>query len=140
MIHSIKELKTKPIDLTNAHEDFKKKIPLDLDNPSIISSPGHIIIVTVPIQEQLISKTIENIPIQVWNSTSKVNIEPSKITIRVKGPFETLSNKKITDQIYSFIDLKGLAPGVYVRHAYINIPRDMIMTDAVPQVFTIKIK
>ncbi|MBU0465429.1 MAG: YbbR-like domain-containing protein [Proteobacteria bacterium] len=140
LIQSIKELKTKPIDITNANESFKKKIPLDLENPSIISSSDPIIIVSVPIQQQRISKTIENIPIQVWNSTLKVNIEPSKINIRIKGPFETLNNKEITDQIYSFIDLKGLAPGVYARHAYINIPWDLMMTDAVPQVFTIKIE
>jgi YbbR domain-containing protein len=139
LIQSIKELKTKPIDLTNASESFKKKMPLDLENPSI-SSSDPIIIVSVPIQEQLVSKTIENIPIQIWNSKSKITIEPSKITIQVKGLFDTLSNKKITDQIYSFIDLKGLAPGVYARHAYINIPGDLIMTDADPQVFTIKIE
>ena len=140
LIHSIRQLKTKPIDLTNAKENFKKKIPLDLDNPSIIASSDHIIIVTVPIQQQLVSKTIENIPIQVWNSTSRVNIEPSQITIRVKGPFETLGNKEIMGQIYSFIDLKGLKPGVYARHAYINIPVDLMMTNAVTQVFTIKIE
>ena len=140
LIQSIKELKTKPIDITNVNESFKKKIPLDLENPSIISSSDPIIIVSVPVQQQRISKTIENIPIQIWNSTLKVNIEPSKINIRIKGPFETLSNKKITDQIYSFIDLKGLGPGVYARHAYINIPWDLIMTDAAPQVFTIKIE
>ena len=140
LIHSIKELKTKPIDLTNINENFKKKIPLDLDNPSITSSSDHIIIATVPIQQQLVSKTIENIPIQIWNCTSAVHIEPSEITIRIKGPFETLGNKEITNQIYSFIDLKGLKPGIYARHAYINIPVDLIMTDAAPQVFTIKIE
>jgi len=140
LINSISELKTKPIDLTNANENFKKEIPLDLDDPSIISSSTHIIIATVKIQQQLVSKTIENIPIQVWNSTSIANIEPSEITIQVKGPFETLSNKKIMGQIYSFIDLKGLKPGVYARHAYINIPVDLVMTNADPQVFTIKIE
>ena len=140
LILSIKELKTKPIDLTNANENFKKKIPLDLDNPSIISLPSHIIIVSIPIQQQLVSKTIEHIPVQVWNSKASVKIEPPNITIRVKGPFETLTNTEIMDQIYSFIDLQGLAPGVYARHAHINIPVDLMMTAADPQVFTVKIE
>ena len=140
LIDAIRELKTKPIDLTNAKENFKKEIPLDLDNPSIISSSNPIIIVTIPIQQQLMSKPIENIPIQIWNSTFRVTIEPPHITIRVKGPFETLNHKKTMDQIYSFIDLKGLKKGVYARHAYINIPVGLMMTDAVPQVFTAKIE
>jgi len=140
LIHSIKELKTKPIDLTNANENFKKEIPLDIDDPSIISSSARIIVAAIPIQQQLVSKTIENIPIQIWNSTYTANIEPSEITIQIKGPFETLSNKEIVGRIYSFIDLKGLKPGVYARHAYINIPVDLMMTNADPQVFTIKIE
>ncbi|WP_232507986.1 CdaR family protein [Desulfobacula toluolica] len=140
LILSIKELKTKPIDLNNAKEDFKKNIPLDLDNSSIISSSDPIIIVTIPIQQQLVSKSIENIPVQVWNCTSRVTIEPSFITIRVKGPFETLNNMEIMGQIHSFIDLKNLKPGVYARHAYINIPVGLVMTDAVPHVFTVKIE
>jgi YbbR domain-containing protein len=140
LIHSIKQLRTKPIDLNNAKESFKTKIPLDLDNPSIISSSDPIIIVTVLIQQQLVSKTIENIPIQLLNAGSQVFIEPPEISIQVKGPFEALSNKKIIDQIYSFIDLKDLKKGVYARHAYINIPVDLTMTNAVPQVFTVKIE
>ncbi len=142
-INSIKNLKTKPIDLANVKKTFQKNIPLDLDNTSIISSPDHIISVKVPIVQQLISKTIENIPIQIYNypaPADSANIAPAKITIKIKGPFEALNNKEIIDQIYSFIDMKDLKPGVYARHAYINIPVGLIMTDATPQVFTIKIE
>ena len=139
-INSIAQLKTKPIDLANAKKTFKKSVPLDIDNPSLISTMDHIIVVQVPIHQQLISKTIENIPIQIYNSPDSANIEPSKITIDVKGPFETLNNKEIMGQIYSFIDMKGLKSGVYARHIYINIPVGIIMTNAIPQVFTIKIE
>ncbi len=139
-INSIKQLKTKPIDLSNARETFKKKIPLDLDNPGIISSLDPIIIVSIPIQQQLVTKEVKNIPVQMINGPYKNRVEPSDISIKVKGPFETLGNKLIMDQIHSFIDLKGLSPGVYVRHAYINIPVNLIMTNASPQVFTIRIE
>ena len=142
-INSIKNLKTKPIDLTNVKKTFQKNIPLDLNNPSIISSPDHIISVKIPIIQQLVSKTIEDIPIQIYNCPAparSAKIEPGKITIKIKGPFEALNNKEIMDQIYSFIDIKDLKPGVYARHAYINVPVDLIMIDAIPQVFTIKIE
>ncbi|MCP4673784.1 MAG: YbbR-like domain-containing protein [Desulfobacula sp.] len=142
-INSITNLKTKPIDLANVKKTFQKNIPLDLNNPSLISSPDHIISVKIPIVQQLVSKTIENIPIQIYNYPApahSANIEPAKITIKIKGLFEELNNKKIMDQIYAFIDMKDLKPGVYARHAYINIPVELIMTDAIPQVFTIKIE
>ncbi len=140
LVQSIPEVKTKAIDLSGAKENFKKEIPLDLDSSSIISASTPIIIVSVPIQQRLVSKTIDNIPIQVKNSDFSISIEPPEISIQVKGPFETIENKKTLNKIYSFIDLKNLAPGVYVRHATLNIPVDLIMTDASPQVFTIKIE
>ncbi len=140
VIENIRELKTKPVDITNAHENFKKELPLDLPGSSIKASPDHIIAVTIPIQQKLLEKAMENIPVQVWGSTRRVTIEPDCISIRIKGPFEIANNKKITDKIYSFIDLKGLGPGVYARHAYINIPAGLVMTDASPRVFTVKIE
>ncbi|MCP3941752.1 MAG: YbbR-like domain-containing protein [Desulfobacteraceae bacterium] len=140
LINGIKQLKTKPIDLAGAGEGFKKNLPLDLENPQLYSSDHTMFTVTVPIQQQMVTKTMANIPIQVWNATSKVNIEPSGITLEIKGPFDTLSNKAIMDQLYAFIDLKGLLPGVYARHAYINVPVDLVVTGADPQIFIIKVE
>jgi YbbR domain-containing protein len=86
------------------------------------------------------SKTIENIPVQIRNAGSKATIKPTEILIRIKGPFEKISNKDILGQIHAFIDLNDLKTGIYARHAYINIPVDLIMTEAIPQVFTVKIE
>lgn len=140
VINAISDLKTKPIDLNNANEDFKKIIPLDINASSIITTKDPIIIVSVPVQQKLVSKIIEEIPIQIWNASSMVTLEPNMITVKIKGPFETLSSKKIMDQIYAFVDLKNLNPGIYARHAYINIPVGLMMTAAIPQVFTVKIE
>ncbi len=140
LINSIKELKTKPVDLTNIHEPFKKKVPIDIESSLQITPSDSIIIVTVPVMQQLVTKTIEKIPVQVWNTSSMASIAPPEISIQIKGPFDVLSNKEVIDQIYSFIDLSGLKPGVYARHAYINIPVDLIMTQADPMVFTVKIE
>lgn len=140
LIQSIKELKTKPVDLTDISESFKKEIPLDLENPSVVPKSNQIVIVSVPIQEVLVLKTINDIPIQVKNTTARVEIKPSKISVKVKGPFESVEDREILNQIYSFMDLKGLGPGVYARHAYIDVPVGLVMTDVSPQVFTVKIE
>jgi hypothetical protein len=140
VIESIFELKTKPIDLTNVNEAFKKKIPLDLEDPSIVSFPDQVVTVTIPLEQQLVSKTVENIPVLAKNTDFQVKIEPAEIILTVKGPFDKLSSKEVLDRIYAYIDLKDMKPGVYVRHAEIDMPVDLIMTDAGPQVFTIKIK
>lgn len=140
LIETIQELKTKPIDLTNVNEAFKKKVPLDLEDPSITSVPDLLITVTVPVEQKLVSKTIENLPVHVWNAAAPVLIEPSVITLQVKGPYEKISNREVLGRIYAFMDVKDLPPGAYARNARIHIPVDLIMTDATPRIFTIKIK
>lgn len=138
-IQSIKELKTKPIDLSDTKKSFKKKIPLDLEIPSIISKPGQLVTVSVPIRQIMMEKTLIDIPIQVKNTQLPVQIKPPVISIKIKGPFQSLADDKILNRIESFMDLKNLKPGVYARHAYIDVPVGLMMTDASPQVFTVKI-
>ena len=140
MLSSIEILKTKPIDLNNANESFKKEVPLDLENPLLFSSGRSMFIVTVPIKPLTGTRTIEGLPIQLRNSPKEVSIEPAAISIEIKGPQDSLGNKAVTDKIFAFMDLGNLKPGVYARHAYINIPVDLIMTQASPQVFTVTIK
>ena len=113
LINAIDHLKTKPIDLAGANEGFKKKIPLDLENPLLYASSETMFTVTVPIQQQVVDKTLADIPIQVRGTTAPARIEPSAITIEIKGPFETLASKAVLDQIYAFVDLAGLKKGVY---------------------------
>jgi len=139
LINKIEQLQTKPVDLTNASEDFKKEVPLDL-NPLLFSSAQSMFIVTIPIKSRTGTRSIETIPIQLRNSPKRVTIEPAVITVEIKGPQEILSNKAVTDEIFAFMDLKNLKPGIYARHVYINIPVDLIMTQASPQVFTVKIE
>jgi hypothetical protein len=140
LIDKIQVLKTKPVDLTNARETFKKEVPLDLENPHLFTASAPIIVVTVKIREKQVEKTIETLPIQIRNCPFTAGIEPDAISIRIKGPYETIGSKEILDQIFAFIDLEGLSPGVYVRHVYINIPVGLTMTRSEPQAFTVKIE
>lgn len=139
MLDRIEILQTKPVDLTGASEIFKKKVPLDLDSPLLFSSSADMFTVTVPIHPKQVSKTLSNLPIRLVNSPPGAKVEPQAISLEIKGPFEALSSKAVLDQIYAFIDLEGMGSGVYARHAYINVPVDLVMTKADPQVFTLEI-
>ena len=141
LINGIKQLATKPVDLTNANENFKKEVPLDLEQPELFTAAQSIFMVSVQVQPLTGTRTIEQIPIKLLNRPEKnISIEPSAISIDLKGPQEYLNNTSLTDKIYAFMDLEGLKPGVYARHACIDIPVELIMTNASPRVFTVKIE
>lgn len=141
LINRIEQLSTKPVDLTNANEDFKKEVPLDLEQPKLFTAAQSIFVVSVQVQPLTGTRTIAQIPIKLENRPEKkVSIEPSTISIDLKGPQEDLNNTTLTDRIYAFMDLEGLKPGVYARHAYLDIPAQLVMTNASPQVFTVTIE
>lgn len=141
MVNAIDTLKTKPIDLTGAKEAFKKEVTLDLDNPLLFTPAQSIFIVTVPIQPRQGERTIPGLPIKLVNAGGrKVRVKPDRISIVVKGPEDALGTKAETDKIFAFMDLAGLKPGVHARPAYIDLPVGLTMTQASPQVFTVRIE
>jgi hypothetical protein len=140
VINEIQTVKTRPVDLTHARESFKKEIPLDLDPPRYVTTDTPIIVVTVRIQEEQVEKTVENLPVQILNCPFPVRIEPDIMTISLKGPYSLVHNKEALERIYAFLDLKGMKPGVYARHSFINIPVGLTMTRSDPRVFTVTIE
>ena len=140
LINGLETLKTKPVDLSGASETFKKEVPLDLEKPDLFSPAQPMFIVTVPIQPQLGERTIEDLPIRLIGAAKGVSVKPDRISIVVKGPVDILGNKAELEKIHAFMDLSGLTSGIHARHACIDIPADLVMTGASPQVFTVKIK
>ncbi len=139
MINNIKYVQTKPVDIAGFKEDFKKEVPVDLNNTSEITAEPEIIFVTVPIKEKTITMAFKDLPVRIKNNTVKAVITPSKMNILVKGYANILQEKNIKNKFMIYIDLKGLKQGVYVRRAIINLPVGLILTDAKPEIFTVKI-
>ena len=138
-ILSIKNLKTKPIDLSKANESFKKKMPVDLKGLNITSEPA-IVTVFVFVEKRQIIKIIKNIPVELKNAKLNASVSPLKIMLTIKGGHDMLNRKDIKEKIKVSIDIKGLKPGIYVRRAVIDLPLELIMTDAQPEIFTVKIE
>lgn len=139
-INALNEVSTKPVDLADAEDGFKKVLPLDLDMSSGVESSVVNIEVFVPVQKKIIVKTFDNIWVKTVNAAGKISILPDKIRIRVKGHSNFLNKSSIRDQFTIFIDLKDLEPGVYVRRAVIQLPVGLILEDAAPELFTVKIE
>ena len=139
-INALKEVSTKPVDVAEAEDGFKKVLPLDLDMTSGVESSADNIKVFVPVQKKIIIKTFDNILVKTVNGAGKISILPDKIKIKVKGHSNLLNTASIRNQLNIFIDLKDLDPGVYVRRAVIQLPVGLILEDAVPELFTVKIQ
>jgi YbbR-like protein len=139
VIRSIKVIQTKPVDLTKADEGFKRKMPLDLKGHNVISEPS-IVTVFIPIEKKQAIKVFENLPIELKNAKPGDSVSPPTIMLTIKGGHDILNRKELKENILVSIDVKDLEPGVYVRRALINLPLELVMTNAQPEIFTVKIE
>lgn len=142
--HSIIEplmfIMTKPVDITNAKEDFKKNLPLDLAPSTKVDPTGAIVVASIPIVETIVTQDFKNLKIITINSSNPTNVVPPFMEIKVKGPLNTLKKDDIKETFKIYIDLVGLPPGVYVRRAAITLPVGLILADTKPELFTVTIK
>ena len=130
-------VETKPVDITGAREDFKRKVPLNLDQFVDSNPKDSIILVSVPIREEIITRTFDNLPVSPKNTNIYADISPPEISITVKGPAKILKKSGITKEFRIYMDLAELDPGVYVRRATISLPVGLILIAVGPEVFTI---
>ena len=63
MLAGIDTVKTRPIDLEAASESFKKEVPLNLPSSVAVAPPLRIAVAQVEIDERIITRVLENIPV-----------------------------------------------------------------------------
>jgi len=139
ILGSIEKIFTKPIDVNGLSESFKKEISLDLPGCLDIISFSGIILAEVFIEEQIVAREFKNIPVKGKDSTYTFSITPPVIDIEIKGPVNVLEKFYQDNGLEVCVDLKGLKPGVYVKHASIILPVKTILVWVKPEIFTVKI-
>lgn len=143
-IESIDQLATQPISLKDVSESFKTEIALDL--PEDVTVGGHtasdtpLVVVEVNIEENIIVRRFTAIVVEGRNAVYPVRITPPVVDIDVRGPENRLDQLSADDDIRAFVDLSGLAPGVYARRAQIdNLPVGTTLAGAKPEVFSVTV-
>ena len=133
-------LATRPISINDVSESFKKEIAVDLPNGVTIGSGGSpLVTVQINIEENVVIRHFENIPVAGRNTVFPVKITPPDISINVRGPENDLNNLLAGNELEVHVDLKDLSPGVYVRRAQISLPVGTTLVAADPEVFTVTI-
>lgn len=130
---------TKPIDIKGLSGSFKKEVTLDLlENLKPVDS-SKMVLANVFIKEQMITKTFDNIPVKGNGSLFEYRITPPVITIKVKGPVNTIEKLNGDKGIQVYVDLEALNPGVYDKRATITLPVKTTLMDAKPEIFKVRI-
>jgi YbbR domain-containing protein len=137
---SVRSVKTKPVDIAGIRASIRREAVLDLpENIAPVFSAKRIT-AQIVVAENILTKNISDIPVAGENTVSEYEIIPPTIHLKIRGPENLLKMPSIKDEIEVFLDLKGLTPGVYARHATIRLPVNVTLVSVTPEIFTVKLK
>lgn len=100
-----------------------------------------LIITDTTIKNETMKREVKNLNIQAKNAPENIRIHPRTINLTVLGPpSDPTEDESLRNDIFVYIDMEKLTPGIYVRPARIILPEEYIMIDATPEIFVIEIK
>ena len=102
-------------------------------------SPVAVVTAHIQIDAKIVTQTFSDLPVTARGTSHQVSISPPTITVAIKGPLNTLTKLLDANGINVYVDLKGLAPGVYVRRASIALPVMTTLEGVDPELFTIRL-
>ncbi len=139
MLAGIDTVKTRPINLEDAAEPFKKEVALNLPETVAVDPPLRIVVAHVEVKERIITRVLENIPVSVKGTFTSVQVHPDAITLTVKGP-ETVVNSIETDPAFAVtLDPGNLKTGEHSLKAAIHLPVRTSLVHASPERFAVTI-
>ncbi len=138
ILDTISAVRTTPVDLAGLTESSKKRTALNLNDISNVQPVEEgLIEINIEIEEKIIKRMIQS-RVRGTGTNYKYEVRPKKIELLLKGPEKTL--KLVQDGgIDVRVDLEGLGPGTYLRHAIIEPPLDITLLEAKPEAFMIEI-
>ncbi len=141
VIDHLTAIRTTPIDVTGLTETVKKEVALAMKPELHIQAVGvGLVAVEVVVEEKIVEKSFD-IPVVGKNASCHYVITPANINISIKGPIKIIEELATSqEKLQVYIDLSSLKPGVYVRKVAISLPLDVVLADAKPEVFTVRIE
>ncbi len=133
-------VETVPVDVEKATETLIRKAPLSLPETVQALSLSSPIEVTVAIEKIKDIRELAAVPVSGKNARGRFSIQPDTIELRVQGTVQALESLDVSQDIEVFMDMEGLAPGVYVRRAVIRLPLSLTLAGSSPEVFTVRVK
>ncbi|MBU0994663.1 MAG: hypothetical protein KJ737_19380 [Proteobacteria bacterium] len=137
LIENTGYINTKPVDIAGASETFRKEVVPDIAEEIEITTPNKGYVAEIRIIEKVVEKQFLDIPVVGKDALWPYEVMPNKVDLEIRGPENLVDKFDPVKDVSVTLDLKDLAPGVYVRRANITLPLDMLLVSVNPEIFTV---
>ncbi|RDV38852.1 YbbR-like domain-containing protein [Bradymonadaceae bacterium TMQ3] len=139
-LERINSVQTEPVDVGSRSESFERNVQLRVEDGLVRVEYDSRISVRVRIGSELITRTLEDVPITGVNTSLDVNISPATTSVSVRGP-RGLVEALNPDVVRAEIDLSDedrRPPGTFSKTVEIqNLPPGVEMTRVYPDRFRV---
>jgi YbbR domain-containing protein len=132
-------IKTEPVRLRRATGKIERNVLLSWAGDYVTLSPDHVT-VSVVLQQQMVSRVFEDVPIVVRNAPSgeRVEVTPKGIELTIAGPQPTLMNYALPEGSV-YIDAAGLGHGSHRVTPAVELPEGLEVTRREPEFHTLQL-
>lgn len=130
-------IKTQKVNIEGINKNGKYEVSFELDNASISVTPPKVSIEII-VNEKIVKKTINGIPVKVKTPFQNYKVDPPFISLTLLGTYSKINNLK-PDEIFVYIDLMEEGKGKFRRRAIIELEKDFTLLDAIPTWFDVYI-
>lgn len=137
-LEKIDSIQTEPIDVVGRIRSFRRRVKLNF-GPDFKPISTDTVDVYVPLVEQFSSKKFENVPVKVLDvpeKTFSIYLDPTKVTILLKGPLRLLEGLKDED-LMAYVELTGLKSGKYDLPLKLTVPAGISLKGDPPKIHVI---
>jgi YbbR domain-containing protein len=138
-INHLKHINTIPIDIDKLSSSVTKDIELDFQNLALTYLDSQPLIAKITIKPKFQTKTFNNIIVVPFGSTGPLRLDPSKVSITVRGPLTNLELLRAED-ISARINIKSLKTGFYEAKVAVNLPEGFEVVKIYPEKVNVRIR
>ena len=138
-INQLKYINTIPIDINKLSSSVTKDVELDFQNLALTYLDSQPLFAKITIKPKLEAKTYNNIIIVPIGSTGPLRLDPTKVSITVRGPITNLELLRPED-ITARINLKNLKTGLYEAKVAVNLPEGLEVIKVSPEKVAVRIR
>ncbi len=137
-IDKLKSINTIPIDINQLSSSATRDAELDLQNLPLTYLDSQPLVAKITIKPKLQAKTFNNLIVVPYGATGPLRLDPTKVSITVRGPVTNLENLRAED-IIPRINLKNLKAGLYEAKIAVDLPHGLELLNISPEKLTVRI-
>jgi YbbR domain-containing protein len=142
ILKSLEGLHTKPLNINGLTKSTMTHTELDI-SPEIVDLIGQpAVTASIIIEEKMLHKAINNVPIIISKKDSPANLQLSANTIKIHTiiPYSvTQSTKKLNTLFAASVNTKGLQPGTHKLKVQVTVAKGIKVLEIQPDVITVTV-